>query len=214
MQLSGFDIIQLILVLISLTVFIQNPAPFYLKMFPLYFASSFIVGLVEGFLQRHGKYNTGVYNIAGIVEFCFYFFVLHEIIVKVKIKRFILFIIFLFLAFTLINLYFQKKVGFNPVNFTIGSLITVSFSIYYYVELFQRADSQSLTRLPAFWITTAILFTVVLTFPFFSFISFMTKLPELLYKNVVAIFYVINILTSTLYSIGFLCRIRIGKFTL
>jgi hypothetical protein len=211
MQLSGFDIIQLILILVSLTVFFQNPAPFYLKLFPFYFVLSFIVGLVEAFLQRHGKYNTGIYNIAGLIEFCYYFFVLRELTVNVKIKKIILFVIILFPIFSLINLYFQKKVGFNPVNFTIGSLITVSFCIYYFVELFQRADSPSLTRLPAFWITTAILFSVVLTFPFFSFVSFMTKMPELIYKNIVAIFYVINILTSTLYSIGFLCRIKIRK---
>ena len=211
MQFSGFDIIQLTLFLVSLTVFAQKPAPLYLKLFPLYLVLSLIEGLVTGYLQSHGRYNTGVANSWGIIEFCFYFFVLRSLIVNVKIKRFILFVIFLFPVFALINLYFQKQVGFNPVNFTIGSLITVSFCIYYFFELFQRAESQSLTRLPAFWITTAILFNVVLTFPFFSFISFMTKMPELVYKNIVAIFYVINILTSTLYSIGFLCRIRIRK---
>jgi hypothetical protein len=211
MQFSGFDIIQLILFLVSLTVFAQKPALLYLKLFPVYLFLSLIVGLVTGYLQSHGRYNTGVANSWGIIEFCFYFFVLRSLIVNVKIKRFILLVIFLFPVFALINLYFQKLVGFNPVNFTIGSLITVSFCIYYFFELFQRAESQSLTRLPAFWITTAILFNVVLIFPFFSFISFMTKMPELVYKNIVAIFYVINILTSTLYSIGFLCRIRIRK---
>jgi hypothetical protein len=214
MQLSGFDIIQLILVLVSLTVFIQKPAPFYFKLFPVYFILSFIVGLVEGFLQRHGKFTTGIYNIAGMIEFCFYFFVLRELIANVKIKKIISFVIFLFPIFCLINLYFQKKVGFNPVNFTIGSLITVSFCLYYFVELFQRADIQSLTRLPAFWITTAILFNVVLTFPFFSLISFITNMPKLLIDNIVVVFYIINILISILYSIGFLCRIKIRKSTL
>jgi hypothetical protein len=211
MQLSGFDIIQLILIVISLTVYIQNPAPFYLKLFPVYLILSFLVGLVEGYFQKHGMYNAGIYNIAGMIEFCFYFFVLRELIINVKIRRVILFVIFLFPVFALINLYLQKQVGFNPINFTVGSLFTVSFCIYYYVELFQRADSQTLTRLPAFWITTGILFTVVLTFPFFSFISFITTTSQLIYKNIVAIFYVINILTSSLYSIGFLCRIKIRK---
>jgi hypothetical protein len=211
MHFSGLDDIQLILFLVSFSVFVQKPAPIYLKLFPVYLFFGLVVSVVAEYLQFHGRYNTGVANIWGIFEFCFYFFVIRGIIVNVKIKRFILLVIFLFPVFALINLYFQKQAGFNPVNFTVGSLITVSFCIYYFVELFQRADSQSLTRLPAFWITTAILFTVVLTFPFFSFISFMTKMPELVYKNIVAIFYVINILTSTLYSIGFLCRIRIRK---
>jgi hypothetical protein len=167
-----------------------------------------------GYLQSHGRYNTGVANSWGIIEFCFYFFVLRSLIVNVKIKRFIFFIIFLFPVFSIINLYFQKQVGFNPVNYTIGSLSTVSFCFYYFVELFQRADTQSLTRLPAFWITTAILFTNVLAFPFFSFVGFITKMPDLIYKNLVVIFYIIAIVTSILYSIGFLCRIRIRKSTL
>jgi hypothetical protein len=211
MQLSGFDIIQLTSILVSLTVFIQKAAPFYLKLFPVYFILSFLVGLVEGYLQKHGKYNTGIYNIAGMIEFCFYFFVMREVIFNVKIKRFILFVIFLFPVFALLNLYLQKQVGFNSINFTIGSLITVTFCIYYFVELFQRADTQSLTGLPAFWITTAILFTIVLTFPFFSFIGFITKMPKLVMDNIVVVFYVINILSSILYSIGFLCRIKIRK---
>jgi hypothetical protein len=214
MSLSGFDIIEFILFIISLTVFFQNPAPFYLKLFPVYFFLSFIVGLVEGFLQRHGKYNSGVYNIAGTIEFCFYFFVLRELVLNVKMKKIILFVVFLFPIFAFINLYFQKKVGFNPVNFTFGGLFTVSFCIYYLVEIFQRADIQSLARQPAFWITTAILFDVVLIFPFFSFVSFITKMPDLIYKNIVTIFYVINILISILYSIGFLCRIEINKSNL
>jgi hypothetical protein len=211
MHFSGFDILQLVLFLISLSVFIQKPVPLYLKLFPVYLFFELLSSMIMEYLLYHGRYNTGVANSWGMIEFSFYFFVLRSLIFNVKIRRLILIVIFIFPVFALINLYFQKEVGFNPVNFTIGSLITVSFCIYYFVELFQRADSQSLTRLPAFWISTAILFTVVLTFPFFSFISFMTKMPEVVYKNILAIFYVINILTSTLYSIGFLCRIRIRK---
>ena len=166
------------------------------------------------YLVNHGKYNTGFANLWGTIEFCFYFFVLRELIVNVKIRRVILFVIALFPVFSFVNLYFQKQDGFNPTNFTIGSLITVSFCIYYFVELFQKAEIQSLARLPAFWIATAILFTTVLTFPTFAFISFMKKVPDIISKNITSIFYIINILTSVLYTIGFLCRIRIRKSTL
>ncbi len=51
MQFSGFDIIQLILFLISLTVFMQKPAPLYLKLFPVYLFLSLIDGMVVGYLQ-------------------------------------------------------------------------------------------------------------------------------------------------------------------
>jgi len=36
-------------------------------------------------------------------------------------------------------------------------------------------------------------------------------MPDLIYKNIVVIFYVIDILVAILYSIGFLCRIKIRK---
>src|SRR5579862_4627018 len=211
MQISGFDIIQLILFAISLSVFIQSPAPLYLKLFPIYLFCELLESITIEYLQYHGRYNTGVANSWGIVEFCFYFFVFRILIIKVKARRIILFIIFLFPLFALINLYLQKQVGFNPVNFTIGGLFTVLFCIYFFVELFQRADTPSLSGLPSFWIANAIFFTIVLTFPFYSFVSFMDKMPVLIYNNIVAIFYVINILTSILYSIGFLCRIKIRR---
>ncbi len=214
MDISGFNILEIILMLISLSVFIQKSTPLYLKLFPLYFFLALIEDFVSGYLADRGRYNTGVVNSWGIVEFCFYFFVLRAFIVSIKMRRIILLVIFLYPIFAITNLVIQKKVGFNPINFTVGSLITVSCCIFYFVELFQRADSPSLTRLPPFWITNAILFTIVLTFPFYSFVSFMTKLPNLIYNNIMAIFYVINILTSILYSIGFLCRIKIRKSTL
>jgi hypothetical protein len=211
MDFSGFDLIQLTLFLVSITVFAQKPVPFYLKLFPAYLFLGLLNSIIMEYLQYHGKYNTGFANSWGIMEFCFYFFVLRALIVNIKIRQIILFEIFLFPVFAIINLHFQKQVGFNSVNFTIGGLSAVLFCIFYFVELFQRADTQSLSKLPAFWITTAILFAVVLTFPFFSFISFMTKMPDLIYKNIVVIFYIINILTSILYSIGFLCRIKIRR---
>jgi hypothetical protein len=214
MNFTGFDTIQLVLFLVSLTVYIIKPAPFYLKLFPVYFLFGLIEEMVIEYLANHGRYNTGVANFWGVLEFSFYFFVLRELVINKKSRKVILFVIFLFPIFSLINLYFQKQVGFNPVNFTIGSLITTSLCIYYFVELFQRVDTPSLAKLPAFWVTTAIFFVIVLTFPTFALISFMEKMPKLIYKNLVAIFYIINIVTSTLYSIGFLCRIRIRKSTL
>ncbi len=53
----------------------------------------------------------------------------------------------------------------NPVNFAIGCLIIVSLCIYYFSELFQKAEVQSLARLPSFWIISGILFNNVLFFP-------------------------------------------------
>ena len=176
------------------------------------------MGLWEEWVAEHGKYNTGLQNVWGIIEFCFYFFVMHEIIVNKRIKRIILYLIVLFALFAFSNIIFiQRKVGFNPVNFTVGCLITVLACIYYFVELFQKTEVESLSRLPAFWISSAIFFNTVLSFPLFALYTFLdeaskvNKATLLLYNNLDAILTITTILTIILYAIGFLCRIRFRK---
>jgi hypothetical protein len=218
MYYSPYDCIMLTIFLVSFSVFFQKPIPIYLKLFPVYFFAALVTGLREEWLNQHGKYNTGVANIWGIFEFSFYFFVLHEVIVNKKIKRIIFYLVVFFALLAFFNIFFiQHKVGFNPVNFTTGSLITVVACIYYFVELFQKAEAQSLSRLPAFWICSAILFTTVISFPMFALASFLqvptkvNKTTQLLYKNIDAIVNITLLLTMILYAIGFFCRIRIRK---
>jgi len=214
MHLNFNVYILIVMFLVSLTSFMEKPSPFYLKLFPFYFSSSLIAELAEDYMAEHHMYNTGIFNIYGTIEFCFYFFVFREIIVNTKAKSVIKYVLFLYPLLCMIILFFQKKVGFNSINYTTGSIITVVFSIYYFAELFQKAEIQSLARLPAFWIATGIFFSTVCTFPMYTLISFMKSVPKIIVNNIYFIFYFISLLSSILYSIGFLCRIRIRKSTL
>ena len=169
-----------------------------------------------------GIHNNILLNIWGPLEFSFYFFVIGQVIVSKKVKKRILYTTATFVIFAFINLiFFQHNDLFNPVNFTIGTVITVVLCIYYFFELFQKTEAQSLIRLPSFWIVSAILFNVVLIFPIFALISFMNSVSKanlktsmIIFNNIVAIFNIISVLTYILYSIGFLCRIRTSKSTL
>jgi hypothetical protein len=222
MHFTVFDGIVFACFLVSLSVFFQKPVPRYLKLFPVYLFCALILGMIAEWLSYHNEYSTGLINVWSIFEFCFFFYVLHEIILSKKVKRMILFIISLFVLFAFVNIIFiQKKVGFNPVNFTVGCLIVVSLCIYYFVELFQKTETESLARLPAFWIASGLLFNNVLSFPVSALDNFMEKLTRENYKayhiifdNIGLITNIIILLTSILYSIGFLCRIRIRKSTL
>lgn len=211
MHYSFFDCILIVILIISLSVYFQKLTPLYLKIFPAYFLGSLVSGLRSEWLYQHGRYNTGVLNIWGIIEFCFFFFVLREIIVKRKIKQIISLVSISFALFASVNIFFvQKNVGFNPVNFTIGCLITVLACIYYFIELFQKTEAQSLSRLPAFWIASGIFFNTILSFPVFALITFL----ELSTKENNTIPDIVNItvlLTMLLFAIGFLCRFGIRK---
>lgn len=211
MHYSLFDYILTIAFIISLSVYFQKPNLLYLNIFPVYFLVALAVGMRMEWLYIHGRYNTGVANVWGIIEFCFFFFVLRGIIVNVKIKRIISFVSIVFALFAFINIFFiQQNVGFNPVNFTIGCLITVLACLYYFIELFQKTEAQSLSRLPAFWIAFGILFNTILCFPTYALIAFLhlsTKANEAAgYINNITI-----LLTDLLFAIGFLCRFKVRK---
>jgi hypothetical protein len=219
MHLTFFDDIVLGSFLMSLLVFLKRPVPLYLKLFPLYFFCAFISGLRVEWLADHNMYSTGVSNVWGIIEFCYFFFIIHETIINKKARAIISYTILIFAFLAFFNIFFiQKKVGFNAVNFTVGCLIIVSLCIYYFIELFQKAEVQSLLKLPSFWIVSGLLFNNVLSFPQFALDNFMETLNKanynnyhILFDNMEVIYNITVLLTSILYSIGFLCRIQINK---
>jgi hypothetical protein len=222
MKFSVSDFIQLSIFLISLSVFAQKPIPLYLRLFPVYFFFLMIVDMALEYTTDLGIHNNIILNIWGPVEFSFYFFVIGQVIVSKKVQKRILYTTIAFVIFAIIILlFFQHNDLFNPINFTIGTVITVILCIYYFFELFQKTEAQSLTRLPSFWVVSGILFNVVLIFPIMALISFMDQLSKtnrntsmIIFNNIVAIFNIISVLTYILYSIGFLCRIRTSKSTL
>jgi hypothetical protein len=219
MKFATGDYIQICILLISLFVFVQKPVPRYLKYFPLYFFLLLIDDLVLTYTSERGIHNTILSNSWGILEFSFYFFVIREIITSDKVKKRILYIMIMYAVFACVNLIFiQHNDLFNPVNYTIGTVITVSLCIYYFFELFRKTEAQSLIRVPAFWIVSGILFNAVLAFPIFALISFMDTLSKanlktsmIVFNHIDAIFNIISVLTYILYSIGFLCGIRTSK---
>jgi len=219
MGLSYSDAIELVMMVISLSVFVIKPSSGILRFYPLYFFLDFLQGIYMTYTSHRGIHNTGVENAYLIAVSSFLFLVIRGFIVNVQMRRIILVATLILALFEAINLIFiQKTVGFNPINFTIQSLFTVICCIYYFFELFHRTEAPSLSRLPSFWITTAILFNTVLSFPMWALIAFMQEGTihnyaswELIFDNIAAIFNIITTITYVLYSIGFLCRIRTSK---
>jgi hypothetical protein len=148
-----------------------------------------------------------------------YFYVVRSVIVNKKVKKSIFYTTISFAVFAVTNLFFiQKDDRFNPINFTIGTVITVVICIYYFIELFQKTETQSLAKLTGFWIVSGILFNVVLMFPMSASISFMDNMSKanqktmmIMFNHFESIYDIISMLTYMLYSIGFLSRIRTSK---
>jgi hypothetical protein len=208
------DLIILTTFLISLSVYFQRPLPLYLKIFPVYLGQIYLTSLYyEAFPNR--KNPAMIANVVDGIEFLFFYFVLWNIIQNRKVKRFIGYMLFILPVLAFFNLaYTQSNTGYNTINFSVGCLLTVILCIYFYFELLQVTETRSLARLPAFWIVTGIFFNNVCTFPIYAFIAYMKNIPPIIIRNISMIFLMVTLFSAILYSIGFLCRIRIRKFIL
>jgi hypothetical protein len=219
MKFTLGDFIQITIFIISLSVFMRKPIPLYLKLFPVYFFCLLILDMVLEFTSDHGIHNNILANNWTILEFSFYSFVLRKIIINVVVNRVILWVNIVFAFFALINIFLiQGYDRINAINFTMSVVITVVFCIYYFFELFKKTETESLIRMPGFWVVCAILVSNVLSFPIFALLSFMNDLTKsnlktshIVFDNIDLIFNIISILTYLLYSIGFLGRTRISK---
>jgi hypothetical protein len=201
--------------LASFSAFSQKPSPFYLKIFPFYFIITVLVQQIGTYLSQHTIPNAVLYNSFSIFDFAFNFFVLRLIIQNKRVKIIIFFILILYPVVSCLNLFYFKQGGtFRTVNYAIGCSLIVVFCIIYFVELFQLPKAVNLKREPAFWICTAILFSYVCTFPFWGLVGFLNTAPPFILRNLTTILMIINILSYSLFTIAFLCRIRIRKSTL
>ena len=222
MEISTFDVTIFCAFLISLSVYFVKPAPFYLKLFPIYWLCVLISGLIQEYVRYQHHYNTGVANVWIAIEFCFDFFIIREILINAKTRKIIIYLIIFFGLFEATHLFINReKIGFDTVNYTVGTIITTVLCICYYIELFQKSAELSLARQPAFWIVSGIFFNTVLNFPLFVMETFMeesthfhTEASRILFNNIGTITDIILILGTTVSSIAFLCRIRINRSTL
>jgi len=209
----SFTIVMIALIS-SCAIYFQPSSNFYLKIFPVFMLITAISGGLLNYLALKGINNILPSNIYSVFALCFYFFILHDIIQNKKMKRSILWVVFIYpiVAFTNI-FYIQGMAVFHTSTFCLGSLLVVSFCIYYFFELFQRPVALNLLREPAFWICSGLLFYFSCSFPLFGFLNSLHRSKDMIYAHLGTL---LNLLDSLLYSsftVAFLCRFKIKKFT-
>jgi hypothetical protein len=190
----------------------KTERPIYLRVFPYYLCITLVIESVGVYRWSHGFSTTTLYNFFGLFEFSFYFVILHEVIrskrMKVVVKSFFLIYPLLFL----INIMFIQVSGFASITYVLGCLLVSSICVYYFYELFESSHSVELIREPAFWLCTALLFFYCCTFPYFGLANFLIDFPEIIMNNIAVLLNLMNSLLYSLFTIAFLCRIRIRKF--
>jgi hypothetical protein len=178
----------------------------YLKVFPPFLFITLIAESFGAYLRYTNKNNLYIYNFFTVFEFCFYMFLVSLIISHYKAKLIIRVISFLYVIIAISNiLFFQGTKTFHTVTYSLGCLIIVGVCIYYFFELFRLPKAVKLSKDPAFWICSGLLFFYCCGFPLYAFINFWVRF-DWMAKSFGDIFTILNIFLYSLFTIAFLCR--------
>ena len=193
---------------------IRHKPPIFLRILTIALATNFVVDTIGTILVLRGKETNGIYNVYNLFTFEFYLVVLYFILKSSRAKKVLFNVLVGFPILWFINLFFiQGFEEFQSITYSLGCLLVVSFSIYYFFELFQRPTSVRLVLEPAFWITSSLLFYYCCIFPIAGFLNIVGNLSERTINIYQAVIVVINVFTYSLFLIAFLCLMKIRKYT-
>jgi hypothetical protein len=167
---------------------------------------------ITGWLFMKHINATLLFNIFTTFELVFYLFIIRFSIYNAKVKKIILWLLAGYPLLVLIDILFilQPKT-FHSITYSLGCLLVVAACIYYFFEIFQSTNSVNLLKEPAFWICSGLLFFYCCTFPLIGLWNQLGGLPDIILRNLNAILQVLNILLYSLFSIAFLCRLKLRK---
>jgi len=198
--------------LIGWLFFNRNKDKTYLKWFPFFLVLSVVVETYGNYMSSLNIDNTRLYNFFSHAEFIFYFFVLYHIIRSRRVKKAIFIIACIFVPLDLLNIFFGQGLDvFHAVTYSVGCVLIIAPSIYYFYELFRLPKLISLMREPSFWIVSGLLFFYSCSFPYFAFTGLLNDAAPFIMNNFSMIISILNILLYSLFSIAFICRIRVRK---
>lgn len=195
----------------SFTLFIQASIPRYLKSFPFFMLITLVVEITGSLLGKHTVAINLLYCFFTAFEFVYYLLLIKYIIYNQKIKKTISWILAVYPVLVVIDVFFIQPREFHSITYSLGCLLVVLACIYYFLEIFQSKYSVNLVKEPAFWICTALLFYYCCTFPLFGVWNLLKGLPGIILQNLNTILTILNYLLYSLFSIAFLCRIRVRK---
>ncbi|HRP56656.1 hypothetical protein [Agriterribacter sp.] len=193
-------------------VYFKKGTPVFLKAFPVYLLTTFIIEFIGGWRSDEGLITVTLYNVFTTIEFVFYFWMLRYMISNRLAKRVLLHSLWLYPVLVILNkLFLQKGPQFHTITVCLGCLLVVMAAIIYFFELFQLNKPVNLIREPSFWICSGLLFFYACTFPLYALINFFQDPSNIIVKNIAFIFAIVNILLYSSFIIASLCRIRIRK---
>lgn len=206
---------MMISILAGVTVYFQPNSPMHLKLFPLFLLLTFNLEFIAGYMVSHEMHTTILYNFFNIIQFGFFIYFSSNILFDIKAISRGKVLLGSYLIFAVLNIcFFQKIKTYNSITYAIGCLCVVTLCVYYFYELFRLKKFVKLTHEPSFWITTGLLFYFSCSFPLLTTANFVQNIPEIIINSLQSLIQLMNILLYSLFTIAFLCRIKIRKYIL
>ncbi len=202
--------------LASLSVYSSSNTSYpYLKLFPPFLLTTIIVESIGSYIGSIRISNLTLYNFFTVFEFCFYLYVIRMIISNAQVKKVFLIAIVAYGSIAIINIIFiQKLKAFHTMSYALGCLVIVAACVYYFFELFKLPKAVKLVNNPAFWICSGLLFFYCCGFPLYGMFNFLSGISRLIIRNFYSIIVILNIFLYSLFTIGFLCRLKVRKYIL
>ena len=198
-------------ILSSLLLFKKNIS-LYLKAFAPFIAIDILVSLLTIYMAKKAIHTIPIANALSTFEFCFYIWVFKCIINTLFIKRVCSILLISFPIAVMINVFLiQGFDNFHSLTYSIGCLILIFLSIYYFFELFQTQHAISLAKEPGFWIVSGLLFYYSVSFPLYVSVNLMKNFPIALGNVFGIVCSLMNFILYSLFCIAFICKIQIRK---
>ncbi len=191
--------------IVSLFVYFDSRSP-YLKLFPPFLFVTLVAEFTGSYLSFIGKKNNFIYSFFTVVEFCFYMFLISLIINNPKAKKIIRVSAIFYCIISISNILFYQGIDtFHTITYCLGCLAIVAVCIYYFFELFRSPKSVKLSKDPAFWICSGLLFFYCCGFPLYAFINFWGQI-RIVADGFDDLITILNIFLYSLFTIAFLCN--------
>jgi hypothetical protein len=199
-------------IFIGISVYFQKFSPLYLRTLPVLLIINLFVEIFGQWLARKYGTNIVMFNFYMALLVTAHMFLLREMVVGKFIKLIVLNLLWLYPLICIYNILFIQGIQqWHSYSYGIGNVLIVGLAVYYFFELFKRPTSINLIKEPAFWICSALLFYYACSFPFLSLVNLLQKAPLIVRNNLSTILTLLNILQYILFSIAFLCRLKIKK---
>jgi hypothetical protein len=194
-------------------VFFRPLSRSYLKLFSIFLLLNFLFDAALNITAYYEINNTFYGSLSTVLDFTFYLYLVREIVHNPRAKKLLSIFMLIYPIVALTNIFFiQGQKVFHTVTYSLGCLLMVACCIYYFWELFQQSHSVSLSREPAFWICTGLLFYFACSFPIFGLTNYLMKaLPTVILQNLYIIFILVNVFLYLSFIIAFLCRLKPRK---